>query len=513
MKSRPALRSIWCLPLLLMIGASNPEPSQRDEPAPRFEGTASAWHDGFQRFDYLLDDASGAIQPAEPDPAVRFGVGNPPPGKHRGVVVVPRNPAPGNPWSWRGCYWDHEPQTEVELLRRGFHVAYLSASASLKPDKTWDTWYDWLTQQHGLARRPAFVGMSRGGQFAYTWASTHPDQVACIYADNPAISPEIIARLGDLARADVPLLHVVGSIDPLLPQASATVETIYRQLGGRISVMIKDGAGHHPHSLRDPLPIADFITASVQPRTFTPPPFVPSKFTRISFTSPTSSYRFWPSENLFLTCRGPAFAPTYDRLTFALEGVEGMITVITPAQSAPEHPWVFRANPVDEASVVDLALLADGFHIVTGPVPFNANGPSLRDWNTTYTWLTNHGFAARPVLAGAGGAAGEAYAWAIANPSRVASVYAENPILRGTMTPHPPLDHLEPLARQHIPILHVCGSLDPSLASQTRVATQRYETLGGSLRVIVQEGVGHDLRSFLDPVPIVEWIRQSCQPR
>ena len=29
--------------------------------------------------------------------------------------------------------------------------------------------------------------------------------------------------------------------------------------------MIKEGAGHHPHSLRDPKPIADFISQHVQP--------------------------------------------------------------------------------------------------------------------------------------------------------------------------------------------------------------------------------------------------------
>jgi hypothetical protein len=31
------------------------------------------------------------------------------------------------------------------------------------------------------------------------------------------------------------------------------------------------------------------------------------------------------------------------------------------------------------------------------------------------------------VLAGAGGAAGEAYAWAIENPEKVSCIYAENP--------------------------------------------------------------------------------------
>jgi pimeloyl-ACP methyl ester carboxylesterase len=97
-----------------------------------------------------------------------------------------------------------------------------------------------LTEKHGLSRKPAFIGMSRGGRNAYTWATTHPDKVSCIYADNPAVSREAVARLGALARADVPLLHVCGSLDPLLGNHTLVVESVYQQLGGRISVMIKD---------------------------------------------------------------------------------------------------------------------------------------------------------------------------------------------------------------------------------------------------------------------------------
>jgi hypothetical protein len=66
---------------------------------------------------------------------------------------------PGNPWSWRGQYWDHEPQAEVELLRRGFHVAFVTPD----PGKPWEAWYAYLTEKHGLSKRPAFVGMSKGG--------------------------------------------------------------------------------------------------------------------------------------------------------------------------------------------------------------------------------------------------------------------------------------------------------------------------------------------------------------
>ena len=55
--------------------------------------------------------------------------------------------------------------------------------------------------------------------------------------------------------------------------------------------------------------------------------------------------------------------------------------MIAPNTAAPGKPWVFRAGFVDRDATVDLALLAKGFHIVTGPVPYNTDGPLLAGWN------------------------------------------------------------------------------------------------------------------------------------
>ena len=53
-----------------------------------------------------------------------------------------------------------------------------------------------------------------------------------------------------------------------------------------------------------------------------------------------------------------------------------------------------------------------------------------------------------------------------------------------------PIDNLAPLANAGVHILHVCGSLDPSLESQTRIAEKRYQELGGRITVIIKEGEG-----------------------
>jgi pimeloyl-ACP methyl ester carboxylesterase len=471
-----------------------------------FTGEKTSWH-GFDRYDFLLDDEKLTIEPFKAAADEKNGIKGEVKGKRRCIVVVPKKNADGNPWSWRGCYWDHEPQTEIELLKRGFHITF----AGCDPGKQWDAWYAFLTEQYGLSKKPNFIGMSRGGFNAFTWATANPDKVSCIYADNPAISPASLSKLGELARNDVPLLHVCGSLDPLLGKHTLAAEGIYQQLGGRVSVMIKDGAGHHPHSLRDPKPIADFIEQSLKPVNAPVPGFVGKSATKSVFYGTESFYREHPSDKTYITCRGPLFVECHDRYDFKLDGIKGSVGVIVPKVAAPGKPWVFRADVVGRDAVIDIELLAKGFHIVTGPVPYDANGPSLQDWNTVYKYLVGQGFSRKPIMEGAGGAAGEAFAWAIENADRVSCIYCENPILRSTMSKTPPLDNLEALAKAKVPLYHVCGELDPWLKSQTRVAEERYKKLGGQITVIVKDGAGHYPLAPNDRQGVVDFIVKAAQ--
>ena len=243
-------------------------------------------------------------------------------------------------------------------------------------------------------------------------------------------------KLGELARNDVPLLARLRQHRSHLGKVTRlAIESIYQQLGGRISVMIKDGVGHHPHSLRDPKPIADFIVAERCRRPARSPACLrgransPGRLTTASRTR-TGTFR-----------RKGRTSPVADRssrsATTAMHSIwpasREPITVIVPEDrgrgKALGIPGRFRTAAMP---VVDLALLAKGFHIVTGPVPYNADGPCVQHWNAVYKHLTDNGFSKKPVMEGAGAAAGEAYAWAIANPDKVSCIYGENPVLRST---------------------------------------------------------------------------------
>jgi pimeloyl-ACP methyl ester carboxylesterase len=476
-----------------------------------FDGGKSTWHDDFVRYDFLMDKETCEISPFTRPDEERFGVGTPPAGKLRCIVVVPKNAAPGNPWSWQACYWDHRPQAEVELLRRGFHIAFITPD----PGKQWDAWYAFLTEKHGLSKKPAFDGMSKGGVNAYQWAIANPEKVSAIYADNPAIRQEDIPNLVELARRDVPLLNVCGSLDFVLEKNTKVIENVYHQAGGRITVIIKEGTAHHPHSLQDPKPIADFIEQA-QAAPAARPAFLDDTFIKSSYYSVENSYIYLQKEDTYATCRGPQFSPCYDRYdkTNRSWGTTGM-AVLVPKNPASRKLWVLRADRIDRTtSEVDLALLARGYYIVVPPL-LAGRGPQREDWDAVYQLMIDAGLSKKPALEGLGAGAGEAYAWALENADKVSCIYGVNPVLRGTMVTKgnpdenarvPHIDDLSPLARAGVPILHVCGSLDPWLDRETRVAEKKYKELGGNFTVIIKQGEGHFAVGPQDPNPVVHFI-------
>ena len=220
-------------------------------------------------------------------------------------VVEPKQAAPGNPWTW--CMEFPDAFTErtgvPQLLEKGFHHVHIQVGNTFGCPaalKHFDAFYGAIAAK-GLARKGALIGISRGGLYAYNWAAQNPDKVTCIYGDAPvcdfkswpggkgkgrpsrgdwaavircygfkdeaealAYKLNPVDNLASLAKAKIPIIHVVGDADDVVPVAenTALVEERYRQLGGEISVLHKPGVGHHPHGLDDPKPLVDFILRS-----------------------------------------------------------------------------------------------------------------------------------------------------------------------------------------------------------------------------------------------------------
>ena len=217
------------------------------------------------------------------------------------TVVAPKQALPGRPWAWRGEFFGAFANADAELVKRGFHLAYLRVPdlfGAPEAQKQWLPFYLELTGKYGLSKKPALIGMSRGGLYCFNWAAAHPDKVSCIWADAAvcdfkswpggkgsgkgsakdwasliklygfkdeaealAYTASPIDRLEPLAKAKVAIIHVVGDADDVVPPAenTAIIEKRYKALGGEVELIHKAGGGHHPHGLDDPAPVVEFI--------------------------------------------------------------------------------------------------------------------------------------------------------------------------------------------------------------------------------------------------------------
>ena len=216
-------------------------------------------------------------------------------------VVIPKKIADGKPWVLRARFWGHQPQFDIAMLKAGHHIVYCDVGNLFgcpEAVRRWDELYNYLRFEHLFADRAILEGMSRGGLIIYNWAAANADKVAAIYGDAPVMDfkswpggkgtgkgngkswkacleaysmteAEALAYQGNpldhlapLAKAGIPIIHVVGDADEVVPVAenTAIAEARYQKLGGTFKVIHKPGVGHK-HSLKDPQPIVDFILA------------------------------------------------------------------------------------------------------------------------------------------------------------------------------------------------------------------------------------------------------------
>jgi pimeloyl-ACP methyl ester carboxylesterase len=133
--------------------------------------------------------------------------------------------------------------------------------------------YRELTEQRGLSKRACLLARSRGGLMLYNWAAEHPESVACIAGIYPVgnlrsypglakacaaygltetelahalAAHNPIDRLAPLAKARIPIFHLHGDRDDVVPleQNSGLLATRYQQLGGDITLEVVEGGGH-----------------------------------------------------------------------------------------------------------------------------------------------------------------------------------------------------------------------------------------------------------------------------
>lgn len=217
------------------------------------------------------------------------------------VIVVPQQAAEGRPWIWRARFFGHEPELDLQLLDRGWHLVYCDVAdlyGGPEAMRRWDAAYDFMAGKVGLSNKVVLEGMSRGGLPIFNWAARHPERVAAIYGDNPvcdfrtwpggnggkrsdadwvrllkawnldetaaATAEQVVGRLEPIAAAKIPVALVLGTADEVVPPAAngEPVAKRYAELGGTVKVWRKPGAVHHPHGLHPPDALRRFLMAA-----------------------------------------------------------------------------------------------------------------------------------------------------------------------------------------------------------------------------------------------------------
>jgi len=204
-------------------------------------------------------------------------------GDHQAFVIRPVRAADGSkPWAWYApTFIKSYPNASNEwlfrqLLDAGWTIAGVEVGESCGNPagrKAYGEFYDAVVKPYGLDAKACLVPQSRGGLMLYNWAVENPEKVRCIAGIYPVcdlrsypglkaaapaygLSEEELARhlaehnpidrLAPLAKARVPIFHIHGDADTVVPldRNSQVLCDRYKVLGGPVELVVVKGKGH-----------------------------------------------------------------------------------------------------------------------------------------------------------------------------------------------------------------------------------------------------------------------------
>ena len=219
------------------------------------------------------------------------------------LIFPPKGVEKTDKWVLKTEYFDAFPDTEREMLRRGWHRAYLKARERCGTRQELLiklAFADYLEKNYGLSHRFVPIGMSCGGLQAIKLAALAPERISVLYLDAPVVSfmswpfnlgayPVIAGEreqnellsaykmtraeffltfrdhpydhIPTLVQNRIPIIMVYGDSDASVPYEDngRLIERAYRAENLPFFDFCKKGCDHHPHGLADPTPIADLI--------------------------------------------------------------------------------------------------------------------------------------------------------------------------------------------------------------------------------------------------------------
>ena len=204
--------------------------------------------------------------------------------KHTAFLILPEKYDKSKPLPWvmyaptlKGLPSDMEKKMFEKLLEKGVAIAGIDVGESMGNSNgraLFSALYKELTSKRGLSKKVALLARSRGGLMQYNWAAENPEKVACIAGIYPvcnlasypglkraasAYNTDVdglskiltdnnpIDRLASLAKAKIPLFHIHGDSDKVVPLEanSQILADRYKALGGSITLQVPKGQGHN----------------------------------------------------------------------------------------------------------------------------------------------------------------------------------------------------------------------------------------------------------------------------
>ncbi len=208
----------------------------------------------------------------------------------------------------------------------------------------------------------------------------------------------------------------------------------------------------------------------------------------------------------------------FERHNLKYKGREARL--IVPKVPLPHNPWIWRARFPDWHTEADSILVSEGYHLAYINTDNHYGSPRAMDvWDGFYEFMTRaYRLNDKVALMGVSRGGLFVYNWAKRNPGKVACIYAEAPVCdmkswplgsgKGEGSPEDwkrlkeaygfnsdsearqyangPMEGLEVLAGQKIPILHMIGLNDKIVppGENTFPLINQYMRLGGTATVV-----------------------------
>ncbi len=239
----------------------------------------------------------------------------------------------------------------------------------------------------------------------------------------------------------------------------------------------------------------------------------------------------------------------FERYTFYHNGRQAI--VVTPKKTDPNatqnapalegKPWIWRPAFFGAFASADSALLEKGFHVAYYDLTHLYGSPrAMQLGNDFYKTMTKYyKLNKKVVLEGFSRGGYCSLNWAATYPEKVACLYVDAPVCNIESWPSRketklwndfltewqlteadmpafkgnPINRVEAIAKARIPVIAVIGAVDKVVPYEENFAIwkERYEQLGGNVKLIIKPDCDHHPHSLEDPTEIVNFIVDVCK--